>query len=183
MSFGRPMAHHARSTNIAAPQHTMLIPRLSATETCLEGDQCEAPIYSNPSFNNNYLAERGLNDIPEVDDDDEDSDRSSVLSNGSGRQASIQSFTASSHYSHRGPFSHARSHSRGSDVSKNYNDYPNNATNESLASSQHLHPNLYARHYNASDFSVDQELYRADSGRKLYIANLAKDDILSDDDI
>ncbi|QSL64964.1 hypothetical protein MERGE_002268 [Pneumocystis wakefieldiae] len=52
--FSKPMAQHARSTNDAAPQHTMLIPRLSATETCFDEEQDDDVVYSSLAPNDKY---------------------------------------------------------------------------------------------------------------------------------
>ncbi|KAG4305531.1 hypothetical protein PORY_001087 [Pneumocystis oryctolagi] len=188
---GRPMAHYARSTNNAAPQHTMLIPRLSATETCPDGDHGETPVYSSALLNNSHYVEKTLHDIPEIQDNRDASEDASTSSSSSGSpylQPSIRSFTASSHYSHnRFPSSYARSPSKNSIFSKNYNECTDNTLNTSPAS-QHIHPQynqhyLYSRNHNVSGFSVNQDLYQTDPNRKLYIANLAKNDIVSDDDI
>lgn len=176
--FARPMAQHARSTNEAAPQHTMLIPRLSATETYLDEDHDDAAAYSNVSVDQYYPIEKRFRNVQESvnhlesDTRCNDSPGDSIF-----RSASAKSYTGSSHYSHLGFPSSSPVASKNSIFSKHCNECTDNTLHTSPLSSQHP---LYT-HLNNSSYSIDN-LYPIEPARKLYIVNLAKDDILSDNE-
>lgn len=161
MSFARPMAQHARSTKKAAPQHTVLLPRLSATETCLDDDPDGATVYSAVSVEKDTHS--NTNTIQKT---------FGSSSNTPVRPTSVQSFAASSHYSH--PCFHSSSPSKNSIFSKHYNEGTDNTSSPQHPIYTHLHA--------SSDTSVNEYPYSSEPARKLYIVNLTKKDILSDDE-
>ncbi|KAG5438759.1 hypothetical protein PCANB_002479 [Pneumocystis canis] len=180
-SFSRPMAQYARSINNAAPQHTMLMPRLSATETCFEGDHDENVSYSFASVNNPYISEKNGHDLSKSKISvDANNLTVAPLKKSFSRRESVQSFATSSHYSHHGFASSSpiRSPSKNSVFSKNYNECTDNTLNTSPSPQRFRYKDLG----NLSNTSVNEDSYHPESTRKLYIVNRTDGDILSDDD-